>query len=87
MPRTKDRNTYTYPEFLEVITPEEFAAIAELAETVPPTTKSRQARLFLERVKASNEVSFNKPWVVAAFTWLASNTQAWTTERVQEIAG
>ena len=87
MPRTRDRNTYTYAQFLEAITPDEFAAISELAETTPPTEQSRRARLFWERIKAGNEVNFNKPWVVGAFTWLVVNTQAWTVDRAQELAG
>ena len=87
MPRTKERNTYTYAEFLEAITPNEFGAIAELAEANPPTAQSRQARLFLERIKASDTVDVNKQWVVGAFTWLVVNTQAWTVDRTQELAG
>ncbi len=87
MPRTRERNTYTYAEFLEAVTPAEFAAIAELAETKPPTQQSRHARLFLERIKAGDEVNFNKSWVVGAFTWLVVNTPEWTVDRTQELAG
>ena len=87
MARTTGSNSYTWAEFLRNITPAMYGDIMELALSTASTTIARHARYTVAIWQAEGKVDFRDPQTVAAVTWLVSNTDSWTPQNAQELAG
>ena len=87
MARTTGSNRYTWAEFLRSITPAEYGAIMELAQSTGTTNIIRQARYTVALWQAENLVDFNEARTVQAVTWLVNNTSEWLPARAQALAG
>lgn len=87
MARTTGSNCYTWAEFLRAITPNEYGAIAELAQSTGATAVIRRARYTVAIWQAENKVDFRDAGTVAALQWLVANTSEWSAPRAIELAG
>lgn len=79
-------NVYTWAEFLAAITPAEYGAIRELADSTANANVNRQARYALALWEAENRVDFTQQRTVDAVTWLVTNTAEWTGARATQLA-